>query len=468
MDVAQPKVVKSNKKKVAKSKPSPAEIEELRKQRELKRLEKQRQQTTEHQQNDHHHDHHQHQHQHGSLRWKLISPYPSTSTTETEVNTISTIRLFTFNLLAPATVRRDMFPHCNQQCLKWPYRRALILRLLQQSKADVICLQECDEATFNTFFNPEMEKKGYRSHFILGGKHGIAILYDSNKFEELQYKEIFYAKIITEGRTDLEYDELNQRNFGQVLALKLINSTGDNAEGIIVTNTHLFWNWKYQFVKLKQMEALLRELHSVKENLNIQGTFHSILAGDYNMCPDNIAYKVITGVPKNEIEADDNLRLFLIPDDHCHANSNDLDKVTNDGINATGWSGYKRAPVDEFDYRRLEEVKQLLSQWYEDKTLPTLFSAYGNYTKLGLQLKHCPYWDGEPPYTCFGPSWTGTLDYIFTTQGQEASTSKLVLKSIMELPTVEELTVQTALPNDFIPSDHMPLMAEFVITSTSS
>jgi len=139
---------------------------------------------------------------------------------------------------------------------------------------------------------------------------------------------------------------------------------------------------------------------------------------------------------------------------------------------------------------RLEEAKSLVSSWYDsgDATItkmPTLLSAYRNYTELGIgsflhnpdcslvrvfltlkqTAKACQYWTGEPPYTCFGPAWRGTLDYIFMTHDTQSSqlNSKLVLKSILELPSEEELSVQTALPNDFIPSDHMPIMADFEI-----
>jgi len=81
------------------------------------------------------------------------------------------------------------------------------------------------------------------------------------RFEELQYKTINYAKILSEGRTGIDLNELSQRNFGQVLGLKLKDETTTSKQcGLIITNTHLFWNWKYQFVKLKQMETLLREV----------------------------------------------------------------------------------------------------------------------------------------------------------------------------------------------------------------
>eukprot|EP01102_Stenamoeba_stenopodia_P012788 TRINITY_DN4069_c0_g1_i1.p1 TRINITY_DN4069_c0_g1~~TRINITY_DN4069_c0_g1_i1.p1 ORF type:complete len:139 (+),score=24.22 TRINITY_DN4069_c0_g1_i1:259-675(+) len=113
--------------------------------------------------------------------------------------------------------------------------------------------------------------------------------------------------------------------------------------------------------------------------------YHPVLAGDFNLCPDSVVYKVITGVELNESEDDNDLLAFLTPEDHSDENSNDLEKVVNDGI--VGWKGYKRQPTSEQDRRRLMEVRDVLSNWY-DKTrldrLPTLRSSYGRYSDLRL------------------------------------------------------------------------------------
>jgi len=84
-----------------------------------------------HQRQRHQHDHHQpvdqhyhHEHQLGAMRWKMISPYPESESHNHPSVSIgeTTIRVMTFNLLAPTTVRRESYRHCNAKCLKWTYR----------------------------------------------------------------------------------------------------------------------------------------------------------------------------------------------------------------------------------------------------------------------------------------------------------------------------------------------------------
>jgi len=96
-----------------------------------KRLEHAVQQHQHQHQRQHQHDHHQpvdhhshHEHQLGAMRWKMISPYPeSESQNRPSVSAgETTIRVMTFNLLAPTTVRRESYRHCNAKCLKWTYR----------------------------------------------------------------------------------------------------------------------------------------------------------------------------------------------------------------------------------------------------------------------------------------------------------------------------------------------------------
>jgi len=160
-----------------------------------------------------------------------------------------------------------------------------------------------------------MKRKGFSSHFVAGANHGIAIFFNHTKlvfnntstavhivhrnqqrsiiilyciewtltdahsndrFEEVSYQEIQYAPVLVEGRSGIELEELNRRNFGQLLALRNRDTNTENAssstttstssrQGILLTNTHLFWNWKYEFVKLKQMELLLNEVGKVSQ-----------------------------------------------------------------------------------------------------------------------------------------------------------------------------------------------------------
>ncbi|KAH7577411.1 hypothetical protein JRO89_XS01G0247300 [Xanthoceras sorbifolium] len=66
---------------------------------------------------------------------------------------------------------------------------------------------------------------------------------------------------------------------------------------------------------------------------------------------------------------------------------------------------------------------------------------------------------GEPPFTNCTPDFTDTLDYIFFSP---SDTIKPV--SILELPEPDSPDVLGCLPNQYHPSDHLPIGAEFEVT----
>ena len=72
-----------------------------------------------------------------------------------------------------------------------------------------------------------------------------------------------------------------------------------------------------------------------------------------------------------------------------------------------------------------------------------LNSAYANYSE-----------GAHPVWTHYVDKFQGTLDYIFYSP-------TLQVKNLLPLPSLEEVTAETALPNSVFPSDHLPIMAEF-------
>lgn len=62
---------------------------------------------------------------------------------------------------------------------------------------------------------------------------------------------------------------------------------------------------------------------------------------------------------------------------------------------------------------------------------------------------------GFPDYTHYAQHFFGCLDYIFYED------CNLSIVQVVPLPTHEEVTCETALPNEKIPSDHLPLICTF-------
>ena len=61
----------------------------------------------------------------------------------------------------------------------------------------------------------------------------------------------------------------------------------------------------------------------------------------------------------------------------------------------------------------------------------------------------------EPAYTDFTSGFNGCLDYIWF------SNPSLKVEAVLDMPAHDMVTLETALPNSFMPSDHLHLKAQF-------
>lgn len=68
---------------------------------------------------------------------------------------------------------------------------------------------------------------------------------------------------------------------------------------------------------------------------------------------------------------------------------------------------------------------------------------------------------GEPEYTNYTPGFTGTLDYIFLSDG-----SSIKPTSLLCLPRGDSEDVKGGLPNFQHPSDHLPIGADFLVVNS--
>jgi len=358
-----------------------------------------------------------------------------------------------YNILAQTSIRRSHFPSSSDQALKWNYRKGILLKEIADSKADIICLQECDSSNYKKTFSVELWKLGYASRFKMktseGAKkndnnsYGVAVFYKKSKLEEVYYEELEYDDL-AKGLEGVHYEEMKRSNVGQIVALKCIGSS----TGVLVGNHHLFWHLKYTWVRIKQCHMMLDHLISANKPLN----FHTLVVGDFNSSPDTIIYSYLT---KQEL-IEHKILSFLLPEDHNDPDSNHLMKVVSDsmqdGFFAKSYS--ERNLQSEDGQKRMKDLELLME---DSKKFPLLKSAYSNYTQL-TGSKPSEYWTGEPAYTNY-TVWKGTLDYIFIFPIRNNSNNQIkdiFVRSILEIPSEEVLGV--GLPNDTFSSDHLSIV----------
>ncbi|KAF9179739.1 hypothetical protein BGZ51_006569 [Haplosporangium sp. Z 767] len=219
----------------------------------------------------------------------------------------------TYNLLAQALVRRDMFPHASQKALRWKFRRQNLLQEFLAFSPDLACLQEVD--FWEEFYLPALTKAGYETIYYKNKnkKHGCAIIWRKARFEKME-------------QLTLEYDEHGQPTFttgnvGLMVALRPLqqkdtknpdpnadmvlpeddgDKAGDNLTtddekastpgGILVATTHLFWRPDGSYERLRQASIFLEKVHEWNKHLN----FTVLVGGDFNTTPRDAAYRAMT------------------------------------------------------------------------------------------------------------------------------------------------------------------------------
>lgn len=365
-------------------------------------------------------------------------------------------RVVTYNILADIYATQQMFPYCPRWALNWRYRRAQILRELEQLDADVICLQEVQQDHFQQFLLPALTRLGFDGVFKsktrealgpVGKVDGCATLYKRDKFALIETHEIEFNKAayqmaqqgafqsgnpssgagLTEtiigdikrtgsnnlqrnnsaglGGNDNNFDPATQRclkrlckdNVALILVLESQGANGD-LEHVCVSNVHIYWDPEFPDVKLWQTHVLLQELEGITGPRQLP----LVLCGDFNSTPDSSVVE-------------------LLGQEQVDAKHPDLafDKV---GV------------------------------------LPR--SSHLTHT-LGLVSAVAMVTGSEPPLTNFTSQYKGVLDYMWLNES-------LAAVSCLEMPTEEVLkgVDQTPIPNSIYPSDHVSICCDIRLASS--
>ena len=306
-------------------------------------------------------------------------------------------------------------------------------------------------------------------------------------YEELQFDDLaqgYAADAVTA-------EELRKGNVAQVIALRVhsheaavdedalpvLSSRPPPSYGLLLSNTHLQWNPHYRFVRLKQCERLLQVMADTRQRL--PGIFHRVSCGDFNVTPTTSIYSFLSQGAIDPSLWSRFATPVLSPQSAGDSDeaapppgSKARDELAEAAEDITSSAAFQQ---------RMDEVRRVLEKRAE---WPLLQSAYASYTDivpddirpsvLASGAQEWSGWTGEPPFTHFVDRYRGTLDYIFTAvesgeEGKEGeqggvSGSELRVVSVMELPTEEAVSVQTALPNDVLGSDHVCIGCQLLLT----
>lgn len=178
------------------------------------------------------------------------------------------IKIVSYNILSPLYLKYGNYDQLPEEIIGWDNRKLRILDILNNSAADVICLQEIDEEGFK-YFQRQLSTYGYNGVYagrVIANKDSVAIFYKHNVFK-LQMENTHTFK---------GYDKVFQEAV-------LVSKDGNM---LTVINTKIQWDNED---KPQDKHKGYKQLASMSEVLNINDSVsNTVICGDFNFEPKQL------------------------------------------------------------------------------------------------------------------------------------------------------------------------------------
>lgn len=382
------------------------------------------------------------------------------------------IKIMTYNMLAQALIRRNLFP-TSGSALKWANRSQRLGFEIQSYNADILCLQELDYDQYNSHWKKEFMKWGYSSQYHRSGmkRHGVAILYKNNLFKFQQSYFIDYDKFVTTGVPLATQTQ----NVGLLVYLRFHEEVkkahrGLSKDGVIIGTTHLFWHPFGTYERTRQTYIVQHEMKEFTKMMHLlygaDEKFYRFFAGDFNAQPYDSPYLSMTAKP---VQYKDRARRVLGKAASHKWDDQDVD----DGGEDVSQDDETEPEVFECTQDILDKIERL-QKLHNDLDL-RFISLYSVAYRQVHPENAVPSDRYEPPFSNWAHAWRGLLDYIFVASewnGEKMddavdsveeleSQQQVRLLSLLRMPTPEEMGPEpSGQPrNGQYPSDHLCLMA---------
>ena len=356
-----------------------------------------------------------------------------------------------YNILCDKYATRTQYKYTPSKALEWEYRRDLILGEIKALDADIICLQEVDQENYHDFFRRELAMHDYKGIFWPKSRartmlereaklvDGCAIFYKGAKFICLDKQLVDFGNTAI-NRPDMkgEHDIFNRvmpRDHVAVVALFETRLTGAR---MIIANAHMYWDPKFDDVKLVQAAILMEQT----------GRFADQWAR-HPPCTNKAAYR------HTEMDGDS-------------TNPDTPDVSAPEPAPSQEYSSGTQIPLvvcGDFNSAKETGVYQLLSQGYVGPDHPDLAGrSYGSFTRDGIAhpFKLRSAYDGENglgdylEFTNYTPGFSGCIEYIW-------HSTALRCRRLLGNVDFDYLQKVPGFPNFHFPRDHIPLCAEFAV-----
>lgn len=355
------------------------------------------------------------------------------------------VKVFSWNVLCEKFATNQQYGYTPSAALAWDYRKQNILQEIRDRNADVLTLQEIAMGAFKDFFEPELKEDGYKGVFYPKQRartmsvaeqltvDGCATFYKADKFSLLD-KTLVEFRSLAINRPDMKgQDDIFNRVMPKdnICTICFLESRKTGAR-LIVVNGHLAWEPNLADVKLIQTAIMMEVVQKLTEKY---------------VTSDEFKAKKVTG-PPTPSDSDEEARPRVTPQEYKH--STDIPLLVCGDFNS---------PPDS-------SVYELLATGNVKADHPDFEGrSYGSFTQDGVHhpfplksaYQHLVGTPDELPFTNYTPGFDGVIDYIWF------SNNTLEVVELLGPPDKEHLKRVPGFPNYHFPTDHIQLVAEFVI-----
>lgn len=359
-----------------------------------------------------------------------------------------TVTALSYNILCDKYCTQAQYGYTPSAALAWEHRRETILGELRERNADIVCLQEIDQQSFNDYFRANLAHDDYKGIFwpksrarTMADKEaklvdGCAIFYKNSKYILLDKQLIDFANTAI-NRPDMkgEHDIFNRvmpRDDIAVVAFLENRATGSR---LIVGNVHVFWNPAFTDVKTVQVAIMMEQITKFANKW-----------AKSPPCTDKVLYRFTNGEDDEDEE---------------------VEETAQEPGPSLEYSDGAQIPLllcGDFNSLPHSGIYDLIVQGSLSNSHADLGSRkYGNFTRDGIShpfsLKSSYSAIGELAFTNYVPHFVGVLDYIWY------STNTLQVVGLLGDVDKEYLKRVPGFPNYHFPSDHLALYAQYIVKS---
>eukprot|EP00730_Choanoeca_flexa_P019952 TRINITY_DN9755_c0_g1_i5.p1 TRINITY_DN9755_c0_g1~~TRINITY_DN9755_c0_g1_i5.p1 ORF type:complete len:496 (+),score=98.66 TRINITY_DN9755_c0_g1_i5:240-1727(+) len=220
--------------------------------------------------------------------------YPKDYDPTAKPSNASSVTAFCYNILCERYATRQVYRYCPSWALNWlSYRQSAIAKEIVKHSSDIICLQEVAHSAYHNFLSQELGQRGYRGIYRPKSRHatvkeadkgtvdGCAIMYHTTKFKLIKEKLIELQPTCSKYAFSCA-PMLNRVMPKDNIAVFALLESLVTGQLLFVCNLHLTWDPQFKDVKviqmlliLKEIEAFLRQEHTLNIPMLIMGDFNS-------------------------------------------------------------------------------------------------------------------------------------------------------------------------------------------------